>query len=431
MNDRGYTRIPNALCYWITFLTQGLPLRSQSTFVELLIGALLTPTGFVTDAYLTINMVNHWTSYYKWLQQGRWSWLAVSQRFAQLSLGIVKDRVIHIAIDDTVTLRASKKAPGCQYHHQHGNKPNLATYVLGQCWVSLALVTRSREGQGIALPLLSRLIPSASNTGKLVAGKTLFRALNGLFIGKTVRVLADSWYMRCTLIEALLAHSYHVIGQTRIDTRLYDKPPKRQRRQRGRPRQYGEKYTPKRIAHLAKTEVTMTLYGKPRRICYRSKPALARFLGGREVVAVWCELFDEKSKQWSSTKLFLSTDTLLTGEEILNSYALRWNIESLFHQLKQAWGLKEAWQQTRQTLHRWVHITMMGYGLLQLLNYSRGSDVIDLCNHSPWRKELTVTAGLIRTGLNSIFRQVKVRNLWDRKRQKFGAIKRSEIKEFE
>jgi len=149
------------------------------------------------------------------------------------------------------------------------------------------------------------------------------------------------------------------------------------------------------------------------------------------VVAVWSELFDEKTHHWSTTKLFLSTDTRLTAQEILSSYALRWNIESLFHQLKQAWGLKDAWQQTRQTLHRWVHITMMGYGLLQLLSYSRSSDVLDLCNHSPWRKNCTVTAGLIRTGLHTLFRQVKVRNLWDRKRQKFGAIKRSEIKVFE
>ncbi|WP_419588862.1 hypothetical protein, partial [Thiolapillus sp.] len=39
-----------------------------------------------------------------------------------------------------------------------------------------------------------------------------------------------------------------VIGQVRIDTRLYDEPPKRKKGQRGRPRKYGRKYTPKRIA---------------------------------------------------------------------------------------------------------------------------------------------------------------------------------------
>jgi len=64
MNTRGYDSIPGKLCYWLTFLTKTLPPRSIKTFIELLIGAMLSPTGFVTDTYLILNMHNHWTSYY-------------------------------------------------------------------------------------------------------------------------------------------------------------------------------------------------------------------------------------------------------------------------------------------------------------------------------------------------------------------------------
>ena len=60
---------------------------------------------------------------------------------------------------------------------------------------------------------------------------------------------------------------------------------------------------------------------------------------------------------------------LLTPEQIIEAYGERWSIESMFNQLKLSWGLKEAWQQTRQTLHRWVHLTLVGYGLIQLLGY--------------------------------------------------------------
>ena len=84
-------------------------------------GAMLTPTGFVTDAYLIVNMRNHWTSYYKWLQTGKWSWLALARQFVRLVLANMHHGVVHLAIDDTLTLRASKKAPGSQIHHQHGN----------------------------------------------------------------------------------------------------------------------------------------------------------------------------------------------------------------------------------------------------------------------------------------------------------------------
>ena len=48
MDAKGYSRIPRELCYWITFLAEALPLRSVGTFIELLIGAMLTTAGFVT-----------------------------------------------------------------------------------------------------------------------------------------------------------------------------------------------------------------------------------------------------------------------------------------------------------------------------------------------------------------------------------------------
>jgi hypothetical protein len=379
---------------------------------------MLTPTGFVTDAYLVVNMQNHWTSYYKWLQKGKWSWVALGRQFFRLALMVVGGDVVYLAIDDTLTLRASKKAPGSQIHHQHGNKPNLARYVRGQCWVSLAMIAKRADESAVALPLLSRLIPSVTNTGKLIAANTLIRAVYRLLSGRKVRVLVDSWYMRRQFIQTMLDHGFNVIGQVRIDTRLYDRPPARKPGQRGRTRIYGEKYTPERIDHLQRKRATLKLYGKMRTIRYRSKILKARFLKGRLVRAVWCELLSENGN-WKSTRLFLSTETTMSAEEVIESYGLRWSIESMFNQLKLAWGLKEAWQKTRQTLHRWVHITMAGYGLVQLLSCLGEDSITQLCMHSPWRKGVPHTAGQIRKGLLIIFKHVSVRRWWNRKCKKF------------
>ena len=417
MNAPGYGRIPGELSHWITFLSKALPLRSTFTFVELLVGALLTQSGFVTDAYSSIHMRNHWTSYYKWLQEGKWSWLALSRQFVRLVLSVLKFDVVYLAIDDTLTLRASKKAPASQIHHQHGNKPNLAQFVRGQCWVSLAMITRRTNGDAVALPALSRLIPSVSNTGKLVAAKTLIRSVYRLFEGMKVRVLVDSWYMRRCFIEAMIARGFDVIGQVRIDTRLYDEPPKRKPGQKGRPRKYGDKYTPKRIAHLKRATTKLTLYGKEQPVRYRSRVVKVRFLGGRLVRAVWCELQSD-SGRWKAASLLISTDATLTAEQVIESYGLRWSIESMFNQLKLSWGLKEAWQQTRQTLHRWVHITMAGYGLVQLLTCINSSAVADLCKNSPWRRNNPITAGQIRKGLVRILMHVPVSAWWNVKCKK-------------
>ncbi|WP_272912856.1 hypothetical protein [Teredinibacter turnerae] len=41
--------------------------------------------------------------------------------------------------------------------------------------------------------------------------------------------------------------------------------------------------------------------------------------------------------------MLLSTDVTMSAEQVIESYGLRWSIESMFNQLKLAWGLKEAW----------------------------------------------------------------------------------------
>ena len=42
MGNKGYGSIPGTLFEWITFLARALPVRSVPTFIELLIGAMLT-----------------------------------------------------------------------------------------------------------------------------------------------------------------------------------------------------------------------------------------------------------------------------------------------------------------------------------------------------------------------------------------------------
>lgn len=81
--------------------------------------------------------------------------------------------------------------------------------------------------------------------------------------------------------------------------------------------------------------------------------------------------------------------------------------------------MKEAWQQTRQTVHRWVHITMVGFGLVQLLSCLNSAAVEQLCRHSPWRQKIPKTAGQIRKGLVLLLRHVTVRQWWDSTCKKF------------
>ena len=416
MDYKGYSTIPRILFECITFLTRVLPARSVPTFIELLIGAMLTQSGFVTDAWLAINPLRTWTAYYKWLQKGKWSWVSLGVQLARLVVTFFPQPAWFLIFDDTFIYRCSKKAPGSGIHHQHGNKANRPQYARGQCWVSMAL-SISTGMKHSAVPLLSRLMRTGSNTSKLDAARTLLRVIAPVFSGeKNVFTLVDSWYMKWPYLRFVLSLGFHAIGQVRRDTALYDIPVRSGKR--GRPRKYGDKFTPDVVASLPEHRKKVFLYGKWQWVRYRSAVCLARFMQGHKVRAVWMQFEDEAGKL-SKQRLILSTLCDLSPEEIFSYYGRRWSIEDLFNQVKNKWGWREAWQQSRQVLHRWTQILSLAYALPQLLAVYCGDQVEGFLNLTPWRKKNQITAGRVRLGLQMILGNVRVRDWWNPRCRKF------------
>ena len=416
MRNKGYCTIPRTLFESITFLTEVLPVRSVPTFIELLIGAMLTQTGFVTDAWLAIHPLRSWSAYYKWLQQGKWSWVALGVQLARLVVTFFPQPVWFLIFDDTFIYRCSKKAPGSGIHHQHGNKANRPQYARGQCWVSMALsITTGKKHS--AVPLLSRLMRTGSNGSKLDAARTLLRVVAPVFGGKKkVFTLVDSWYMKWPYLRYVLGLGFNAIGQVRRDTALYGIPALTGKR--GRPRKYGDKFTPDVVAALPEYRKQVFLYGKKQWVRYRSAVCLAKFMQGHKVKAVWMQ-FEDESGKLSKQRLILSTLCDLSAEEIFSYYARRWSIEDLFNQMKNKWGWREAWQQSRQVLHRWTQILSVSYALPQLIATYCGDQVEDFMQLTPWRKEKQVTAGRVRLGLQMILGNVRIRDCWNPTCRKF------------
>ena len=149
----------------------------------------------------------------------------------------------------------------------------------------------------------------------------------------------------------------------RRDLALYEVPWPPRRRRRGRPRKYGLRMTRERIEALPVRRSARILYGQLEVVRYRSCRVAARFLKGRVVRAVWVRL--ERPDQPGEERLLVCTDPDLPATEVITSYAKRWSVEPLFAAMKHGWGLKDAWQQSRQVLMRWVTILAAGYALAQ------------------------------------------------------------------
>ena len=405
-------KIPDQLVHWINAIIKALPLRSIPTFLELLLGAMMTKTGFITDVQLMVNAQKHWTTYYKWLEKGIWSYLHLAVALAKLIVHVFKDSIFILIIDDSLVARSSKKAPGCKIHHQHAHKPNRPTFMLGQCWVSLSVAI----GTGSSIPVLHRLIDNTGNTSKLAAMNVLLRVMLKVFPKKTTYVSADCWYMRKNVILKTLQTGFHTVGQVRIDTALFDLPSPYSGK--GRPRKYGKKYSAEVINQLPIIRTVLDIYGKKRRVHYRTAMTKARFLDGLTVKAVWVQIENTKGKM-SKPHLILSTDTHLSAEQVIAYYAKRWTTEPMFNLLKNSWGLNTAWQQSKQTLCRWVQILTIALAFPQMLVEKGNESTTQLVEIPPWRDEKKLTAGIIRQGLTRTFYHVAIRTCWDRKQRKF------------
>lgn len=413
MSKHEHSNVRVTLNHWITFLCAALPSRSACTFLELLFGLLLGSNGFVTSTLLCVQAERHWTTYYKWLEKGKWCSEKVLIRFHQLLMQLYPARSVEWSLDDTVCLRASKKAPDVVVHHQHGNKPNQAKYVTGQGWVTLTQ-TVFKQADSVSVPLRSATA-TAGETGKLKVARELINTSLEVVSGCRVRLLIDAWYMKYSFLSWLFEKNIDVIGQVRIDTRLCDAPEPKKKKTRGAPRKYGRAYSKNRIQALKREFVCVNIYGKMRRCRLRSAVVQARFLKGRMVRVVWCEIEHEKRKdEWSPTKLILSTETSLTPSEIIIIYARRWKIESVFNEMKNSWGLKNAWQQQRETLLRWVHLIHVAYGITQLLRFQMPTAMNELTGILPWRKKVFITNGLMRTFLQMNIQGLKIRDCWDK-----------------
>jgi hypothetical protein len=403
------------LVLWLNFIIQAVPVRLASTFAELLVGAVLSHSGHITDALYHVGHRKHHTTYYWMLTSGKWSSLQLNQSLIELIMTVFPRVEFHLLLDDFVCPRSTDKAPHAQYHYEHSQKPNRPKYLWGQQWLGLSL-SISWGGRHVALPILLRLHKSIGNSTKLSRGVMLIKFVLPILkkSGKTIRVFVDSWYMKAPFVLPLLKIGLDVIGQARKDTALFESPEKTTKKIRGRPRKYGTRWTPERVEKLPVKSKTLDVYGGCKDVKYRAVKCLARFLNGRKVIAVWCQLPSQKS--WS---LILSTDLTLTPERIIKLYARRWRTEPMFNEIKHAFGVACAWQQKSRTLHRWVTILCVAYSLSRMLALVLGNKRKEnIVPNIAWRQKSPLTAGLMRKGIQLFFRRFTFSMLWEPKSKK-------------
>jgi hypothetical protein len=405
------------LASWITSLIHAFPVRLRATFLELFVGALIASSGHITDAFLALTFANQWASYYRAVEYGSFHCRDIVKCWLSLCLSLIGGDTIVMALDDTHVLRSSQKAPGVKIHFDHAPKANQKEFVSSQLFVALFLVV-STKIKSIALPVWFQLMPKDGNRSKLRTARILVQCVVRFLRGsnKKFLLLIDAWYMKASLILPLLKRGIHVIGQIRKDSVL-SLPPVRNPGP-GRPRKYGEKLSFDIIPELFEQQcASIFVYGKEQFFEFYVFDAQVRFLKGCICRMVWCR-FCTQDSPFTSWHLLLSTDLSLSASQIISYYASRWSVETAFNSIKNAFGLKQAWEQTKRVFARWRCILCLAYGLCALASFFWGQDLAKLFP-IPWRKNQVATASWAMRVFDRIFRYFPIRACWDRKSQKF------------
>ena len=353
-----------------------------------LIFAHLDQRLWVTQVVLSGLVDRHFTSFYRFLREGVWPVEAVRQQMWNLCLSRCTDASgrIFAALDDTVAAKSGKHFDALGVHHDPMNKEHPKRLSSGHCFVCLAALAQQGVEHFVALFLGAALYLQE----KTCKGEQAFltklelgaKLLVGLWTPPAVAVIAvvDGAYARHAFVQPVTGAGRHVISRLRSDTVFYDLPPVKRKKQKGRPRKYGQKHKAQEWAKKEKgwKEFALRLYGKEAPLSLKTRVVLQRTLKVRiRLVAV----------RWGERPVvfLFSTDTALTPEQIVRAYCARFAIETGFRDAKQHFGFSTYQVRKEKSIVRIVHLCLWAQTLLRLRCWNVKPEPV----YGDWRKSLS------------------------------------------
>ncbi len=333
----------------------------------LLVGAVLT-TGqrTVAQALRVMGRSHHYdyARYHEVLNRAVWS----PRRSARILLGLLLEHFgpsrgpLVFGIDETLERRRGPriKAKGTYRDAARSHRGHVVK-ASGLRWISLMwLGPIPGAGRVWALPLLTVLAPSepyyraqGRQPKKLTDwARQLIRQLRRWLPDRDLVVVGDGAYAALDLLNFCRALSQPVtfITRLRLDARLYDPPPARQPRQRGRSRIIGPRQTP--LGQLLNhpdtpwTTVSVAWYGGRARMVELTSHTALWYVSGKPPLPIrWALLRDPQHRFQPQARL--CTDPNADPAQIVQWFVLRWQLEVTFREVRAHLGV--------ETQRQWSH----------------------------------------------------------------------------
>jgi hypothetical protein len=324
-------------------------------------------------------MHGHWSDYHRLYSAARFSmWELAAALTRQVIRLLPEDVVIEVVADDTVDGKDGDHVWAKGIHRDSTRSSRKVAQVkFGHKWLVLCVLVRlSGLSRPWALPLLCGMCISP----KVAAEIGTRRPKTASDLARQLLIVLMRWFPQRKFIllgdYQVITHKtagfaarhrgrVTVIGRLRGDANLYGEPSARQRRIRVRGGGYCSKGAKapspaQRIEHLEPVDQEVAWYGGSRRqVRHVSETALWFSKHNCAVVPIrWvCVLGQGKGK---CNDFFYSTDANLSPQRIIELYALRWNIEVTFQEVRQLLSLETTRHWCRQSVLR---VTPLIFGL--------------------------------------------------------------------
>ena len=181
--------------------------------------------------------------------------------------------------------------------------------------------------------------------------KALLRRIDDLI---PVRYLVlDGYFGHNNALQMTKACGLHLISKLRVNTALYFSSRETPYAGRGRPRLYGQRFNPQQID--PKCRISTETHGNITTEVYQAQLRHKKFPDPLNVV---CILKTQLMTQRKSHVLLFSSDLALDAETLIDSYALRFQIEFNFRDAKQYWGLEDFMNVNKTPVNNAANLSM-------------------------------------------------------------------------
>jgi integrase len=275
-------------------------------------------------------------AYHRFFPDARWSMAKLWQLLAKILIQAFyrTGAIITLALDDTLFHRSGRKVNGAGWWRDavRSTQKNIV-YAWGLNLVVLTLqIQPFWGGEPLGLPINMRLHRKNGPTLIELAAQMIDEVRQWL-PERMFRVVADGFY--ATL--AGKAMGVTIISRIKRNANLYDLPPKRRKKRRGRPRTRGKKLAKleKMAAHIQNWQtVTFRRRGKTAKRLVYTRVVLWYTVSRKPILLVISRDPNGKEKD----DFFFTTDVTMDPAEVLACYADRWAIEDTFKNTKQLLG---------------------------------------------------------------------------------------------